>query len=270
MYPTATTWLNMLQEQGRAAKLPYLDLLVNATGLAYPLQQHLQELPTPPLQASLLEHTPEASLAAQGPILLRLSWDDSAQQAWLADFTQRMHREHRLLALFSAWDFDALSAHLRHCSQAEWDQANSSGLLRYYEPRLLLAVCEMLDPAQSAWFHAPLINWHWIDRDGKANQYPGNPKRQSELPVPLPILQLSNLQVTELTAWTRAEQFRRDYALTPQDYALAQQESLLRHLLHAQLAADRAGCFDASRDTFIFAWLAENSAVAPAQTEFCA
>ena len=151
--------------------------------------------------------------------------------------------------------------------QAEWDQGQNSGLLRYYDPRLFLGTCEMLDPKQAKRFHAPVITWHWLDRDGNEAHFPGLPQPASVLPTPLPPLQLSNAQVASLMAWTSAELLRRDYALQPQDYALATRESLLRHINHAQLAADRAGRYDNTRDGYVLDWLAANSATAPSRDE---
>ena len=84
------------------------------------------------------------------------------------------------------------------------------------------------------------------------------------------MLQLNNPQVAMLVAWTSAELMRRDYGLQPQDYALAKRESLIRHLVHGQLAADRAGCAGAQRDEYIFDWLAKNSAVSPPREQVMA
>ncbi len=266
MPPNSASWLGRLQEQAQAVKLPHLDLLINATQLDYPLLRRLAALSVPPLQAQLFAGTAEHALAAQGPILLRLHWQQLEQQAWLSEFVRRYHRDHRVLALLSAWPFDELAQHLRHCTQAQWNQGADSGLLRFYEPRLLRAVCEMLDPVQSAWFHAPIVTWHWLDRDGKAAVLPGNPVRASELARPLPALRLSHPQVAYLLAWSAAEALRREHALVPQDYALAQQETLMRHLVHGQLAADREGLNGQEREPFIFDWLAANSAMAPSTT----
>lgn len=263
MNMTAHTWLESLKERAQANRLEHLDLLVDATALQSPLLDGLQALPEPPQQALLLEDLPEAALAAQGPILLRIRLDDTAQQAWLAEAGELLLGQHRMLGLLSAWPFTALAQHLSQLLQAEWNQGRNNGLMRYYDPRLFLAICDMLDPQQSEYFHAPVITWHWLDRDGEHALLPGMPRSPSTLQQPLPPLQLSNPQVASLVAWTSAELLRRDYALQPQDYALAKQESLIRHLVHGQLAADRAGCFDATRDTYVLDWLAENSATAP-------
>lgn len=256
----STEWLADLQAQARHHKLSWLDLLVDVTGLEHSLYASLQQLPQTPQQAWLLEHTPEAGLARQGPLLLRLDCDDPQQWAWLEAQTHSLHQQQRLLFLLSAWPFDTLTRHLRHCTQAEWDQGRQTGLLRYYDPRLILAVCETLSPAQGDWFQATVISWHWIDRDGSARQHPGRPRRTAaELPEPLPPLRLDNAQIAMLLAWTNAEIFRTDHAIAPHDYGLSRREALIRHLMHGQLAADRTGHSDLSRDDFILSWLANQS-----------
>lgn len=264
MFPTHATWLMHLREQALKHGLLHLDLLINATGLDYPLIPTLATLTAQPDMARLLGGTPEHALADQGPILLRLRWDESSQQTWLTDFLAQVHRQSRVLALFSQWHFGELVDHLRHYTQVVWDQGKSSGLLRYWEPRLFLATSEMLNPAQSQLFHAPSIAWHWIDRDGKASHLPGYPCRSGELPRLLPHLELSNEQVAQMVAWTSAELFRQDSFIQPQDYGLAQQESLIRHLLHAQLAANREQLHDLDqRETFIRQWLRDHSVTSP-------
>ncbi|MVW73969.1 DUF4123 domain-containing protein [Pseudomonas xionganensis] len=265
MNTSTHAWLESLKERAQANRLEHLDLLIDATALQYPLLNNLQALNQPPAQALLLEGLPEAALAEQGPILLRISLATTAQWQWLSEVDETLLSQQRLLALLSAWPFADLAQHLSQHLQAEWNQGRSSGLLRYYDPRLFLAICDMLDPQQSAQFHAPVITWHWLDRDGAPALLPGMPRSPSTLQQPLPPLQLSNPQVASLVAWTGAELLCRDYALQPQDYGLAKQESLIRHLVHGQLAADRAGCFDATRDNFVLDWLAQNSATAPAR-----
>lgn len=264
MFPTHSTWLMQLREQTLKHGLPHLDLLINATGLDYPLAPTLASLTTQPAMARLLEGTPEHALADQGPIMVRLHWDEPEQLAWLTAFLAHVHRQSRALVLLNQWHFSDLAEHLRHYTQAVWNQGKSSGLLRYWEPRVFLACCEMLNPAQSQFFHAPAISWHWIDRDGKGSHLPGHPSRSGELPHPLPHLELNNEQVAQIVAWTSAELFRQDSFIQPQDYGLAQQESLIRHLVHAQLAANREQLHDLDqREVFIRQWLSDHSAISP-------
>lgn len=269
MTANAINWLEMLSEKAAEQRLPHLDLLVDATGAGYSLHS-LRELPAPPSQALLLTELPEAELAEQGPVLLRFDWHDPAQQAALAELVTALLPEQRLLALLSPWPFGRLTVHLTYHLEAEWNQGRSSGLLRFYDPRLFLAFCEMLDPKQTRLFHAPAYAWYWLDRDQAWAQLAGMPVPIAEVERPEQMLQLNNPQVAMLVAWTSAELMRRDYGLQPQDYALAKRESLIRHLVHGQLAADRAGCAAAQRDEYIFDWLAKNSAVSPPREQVMA
>lgn len=264
LWPSAAEWQAQLHEQSLKHGLRHLDLLINATGLAYPLESSVDSLPQAPAIAHLLQGTPEHELANQGPILLRLDWDTDQHQAWLAAFLSAVHRDARVLALHSHWPFSALADHLRNCTQAEWNQGRTSGLLRYWEPRLFLATSEMLSPLQTKWFHAPAIGWQWLDRDGKAAYLAGHPTRVSEAPQPLPTLSLSNEQVALMVAWTSAEIFRQERLIQPHDYGLTQKETLVRHLVHAQLAANRESLHDLDqRDTFICEWLTQHSSISP-------
>ena len=262
----AHAWLNTLIQQSRSARLNHLDIVINASRMDYSLPERLQALPVPPQLVRLLDQTPEAAIAHRGPMLVRVDLSNHEQRAWLVECVAQLYHQHRLLAINSSWSFDNLAAHLRHSTQAEWNKGKSTGLLRYYDTRLFLATCETLDAGQSKWFHAPVITWHWIDRDGKPAQYDGN--ATPEYDSALPLLRLSNVQVAALMAWTMAEMLRSDYGLQPEQYAQINREGLMRHLTHAQLAADRAGHFDESRDAFVFDWLDEHSATAPPRTTF--
>lgn len=256
-------WLTHLGEQAEHARLQHLDLLVDASNLDYPLLAHLNESDQRPDVAKLLDGTPEEAIAAKGPLLIRVSLDQLEHQAWLDGLLASKNAHQHLLALLSPWPFTQLAGHLRHCTQAEWNDGRGSGLLRFYDPRMLVPTSEALDPHQ-IWFHAPIIAWHWRDRDRQPRSLPGNLMRPAELPSPLPVLQLTRAQMAGLLAWSAAEDYRRSWGVQPQDYGMAQQEPLMRHLMHGQLAANREGLYDLDqRDTFIRAWLAKNSPVAP-------
>lgn len=263
MKPFTQPWLNLLCEQAVQARLKHFDLLIDASNLHYPLLSRLAELRQPPELAKLLQGTPEEAIAANGPLLLRVGLDQLDQQIWLSELLASRNAHQHLLALLSPWPFAALASHLRHCTQTEWNDGRSSGLLRFYDPRLLVATSEALD-AQQMWFHAPVIAWLWQDRDRQPRSLAGSLRRQSELPSPLPTLRLKHQQVTSLLAWSEAEDYRRNWDVKPQDYGMTQQEPFIRHLMHGQLAANREELYDLDqRDSFIRAWLAKHSPVAP-------
>ncbi|UUY09489.1 DUF4123 domain-containing protein [Pseudomonas sp. J452] len=264
MLSTASTWLATLQEQALSHRLAHIDLLIDTTGLNYPLWQSLAELKAEPAIALLLDNTPEQAIAKQGPVLLRLQRQDQEHLLWLQQLLDSLHREPRLLALLSSWSFVELTEHLRHCTQAEWNQGRSGGLLRYWDPRLFLAVSETLMPQQGRWFHAPAIAWHWLDRDDQPRQLTGQPVRPSERPQPLPPLALSNEQVAELVAWMDAEEYRAFTCAQHQEYGLPNRETLQQHLVRAHLDANKQAVVDIEqRRTHVREWLTRNSSTSP-------
>ena len=261
MYPTPTAWLLYLCEQARAERLPHLDILINSTGLDSSTLEELAELVPQPQYANLLDGTPEQAL--QGPHLIRLAYEESSHYDWLHTLIETTYGDFRVLALLSPWPFDDLSQHLCTCTQAEWNQGEDGGLLRYWEPRLLRPISEAFTPEQSRWFHRAVINWYWLDRDNKTEQLTGWLDRSTQ-PQPTQALTLSNEQVAELIAWTEAEDFRMGTGIKPQDCGLGSREMLARHLFHAQRDADRASIYDSEqRRAHIRQWLLRYSTVAP-------
>jgi hypothetical protein len=265
---SGNNWLALIYQQAAQARLPHVDLLVDACNLAYPLLARLAEQEPPPALTKLLHGTPEEAIADSGPLLLRVPLTAAQEWPWLNELLASANAHQHVLALLSPWAFPELASHLRHCTQCEWNDGRSSGLLRFYDPRLLLAIHEALDP-QQLWFHAPVITWHWQDRDRQPRSLAGNLQRHGELPSPLPSLRFKPQQVASLLAWNAAEDYRRSWGVQPSDYGLAQQEALMRHLLHAQLQANREEVHDIDqREGFVRAWLAKHSPVAPpANTE---
>ena len=260
----AASWLALLQEQAASHRLDHIDLLLDGSGMEYPLWQSLADLETQPDIAPLLDDTPEQALAQQGPILLRLQWNSQEHQHYLQRLFDALCDQPRLLALFSRWGFSELSAHLRHYTQAEWNQGRASGLLRYWDPRLILAVSTALSPQQARLFHAPTLAWHWLDRDTQPRQLMGQPSHPGELPQPLPPLLLSNEQIAELLAWLDAEDYRALTCAQPQEYGLPNRETLQQHLVRAHLDANRLRIFAIEeRKAHVRRWLIRNSPITP-------
>ena len=256
MYTSNVHWLDELWVNALQLKQSHLDLLIDATSLDYPLLQELAEQPDGPKLAKLFENTPEVAIADFGPLLLRV---DTAQRAWLKTFISAVDCNKHVVALFSPWAFDALAEHLRGYTQAKWNQGRSEGVLRYYDPRMLLPVAETLTPVQSNAFHAAVISWHWLDRDQHPQSLPGNYVRHALTPANGPVM-FDHPQVANLLAWTEADAYRIDRCAVPQNYGLSRNEGLIRHLYRSQIAANQKGLKEPEeREPFIEQWLVENS-----------
>ncbi|HBO3044041.1 DUF4123 domain-containing protein [Pseudomonas aeruginosa] len=258
MTPNPRHWARELWLRSRDRGLQtHIDVLVDATGLDdYPLLAEHARQSDPPALFKLLEQTPEAALADEGPLLLRL---EDGHAAWLDELLERIDCRHHLMLLFSPWSLPRLGEHLRSCTQAEWNQGRSSGVLRFYEPGLFMAVSDMLAPRQSRYLHAPVSSWHWLDRDGRPRELAGH-YQAHEAPPLQAVLRLEAHQVAALRAWSEAEAYRREYFVLPRDHGLGSQESLLQHLVQAHLAADRQGVQDFDqRDAFVAQWLREQT-----------
>ncbi|MEB0043673.1 DUF4123 domain-containing protein [Pseudomonas sp. MH10] len=194
-----------------AADLDYVDVIINATLLDYPLVQRLTELDPPPLFTLLLEGTPEHELAAQGPVLVRVSWTQATQVNWLGEFVRAFQYQSRVLTLLSHWPFEALSEHLRYCTQAQWDDGANSGVLRYYDTRLFKRISGVFSGDEHLNFHAAVISWHWMDRDHKPQVVGGCAVKPQEFRRPTAGLMLGKHQLESLSAWTAAEQWEESH-----------------------------------------------------------
>lgn len=249
-------WLDELWVNAQQLKQQHLDVLVDATSLDYPLLQQLAEQPDAAKLAKLFENTPEAAIADFGPLLLRVG---IGQRDWLHTFINAVDCNKHVVVVFSPWQFEALADHLRGFLQAQWNQGRSEGVLRYYDPRMLLPVTETLTPVQSNAFHAAVISWHWLDRDQQPQSLPGNYVRHAQIPAAGPVM-FDHPQVANLLAWTEADAYRVDRCAVPQNYGLSRNESLIRHLYRSQLAANQKGLLEPEeREPFIEQWLVENS-----------
>jgi hypothetical protein len=257
MHFDAPQWLNSLKTHSEAANVEHLDLVINATLLDYPLLQRLAELDPPPPQALLLEGTPEYALASQGPVLIRVFWEHANQIAWLGEFLAQFHGKSRALALLSRWPFDALTEHLRYCTQAEWDNGASSGILRYYDTRLFKHISGLFMADAARDFHAPAISWHWIDRDRKAQAIGGDQRKLYEFVRPQTPLMLDQRQMESIRARTKAEQWEDTHGLTSRNYSVSKEQRVAQiHL--GLIVADNKHLKGNEHTAFMVEWLAQN------------
>lgn len=110
--------------------------------------------------------------------------------------------------------------------------------------------------------------WRWRDCNRQPQSVSGNYRQPTQLPRPLPVLCLKSEQAANLLTGSAAEEYRRRWSVQPHDNELTQQEPLMRHLLHAQLAANRERLLDRGlREDFIRLSLAGNPPVTLCQQE---
>lgn len=260
MRMTEKEWLAYLRKQAEAKQLNHLDVLIDATLLDYPLLASLAEIDPPPQYSLLFDGTPEHSLAEQGPVLVRATWSQPAHQQWLTEFFRLFHYHHRMLAAFSDWPFEALTKHLRWCTQIQLEQGATSGILRFYDPRLFSNICEAMARPDTDYFHASVSAWHWIDLDGGACQRACRVRKPEEMPEPLAPLLLDALQAEQIRVWTEAqmhcEALRLGTLQLPFD-----KEKIMFYVHQALLEAGRKRLKDEARTVFLLDWLAKNLSV---------
>ncbi|MEB0094440.1 DUF4123 domain-containing protein [Pseudomonas sp. CCI1.2] len=250
-------WLNSLQEQAKASDLEHLDILIDATGLDYPLLKQLAELEPRPLQALLFDGTPEHDLAEQGPVLIRLLWAQPEQVNWLGGLLKQLHGQSRVLALLSRWPFEPLTEHLRYCTQAQWNNGAISGVLRYYDTRLFKHISGLFVGDDNRDLHAPVITWHWIDRDQRAQIIGGAQLKLYEYTKPTSPLMLDDRQMQSIYARGQAEQWEANHGPIQQSYPMGK-EQLIAQVHIGQLAANSQRLEGEERRAFMVEWLAEH------------
>lgn len=250
-------WLRGLEQHAEANSLEHLDIVIDATGLDYPLLPQLAELEPRPQQALLFDGTPEQAQAAEGPVLVRLLWAQPQQVAWLGDFLAQFGRDSRLLALLSHWPFEPLTDHLRYCTQAQWDNGAHHGILRYYDTRLFKLVCDLFMGDDSRNFHAPIISWHWIDRDQRSQVVGGDQRKLHDYKRPQAPLMLDKRQMESISAWSEAEQWEDTHGAIKRNYSIGKEQRLVQIYL-GQLAADEKQLKGAERNAFMVEWLAQH------------
>ena len=238
MLPTAKDWLNRLAAESRSAQLDHLDVLFDCATLPASLLASLLELTPAPACAWLFEQTPEHELAHQGPVLLRIALASEEQRAGLLQLLGAVHDKFCVLAIISRWPFADLAAHLRAATQATWSKGACCGVLRYYDTRLFRHLCDQLDPHQRRLFHAPVIQWNWIDHDGKAATYSGFDFRQDPQNV-LSGMSVTDEQVLHMQSVSAALQWFKDYGKRPGEHGFTSREAMVFWLITVHLDINR-------------------------------
>ncbi|WP_158636746.1 DUF4123 domain-containing protein [Pseudomonas saxonica] len=256
MYLDASEWSEHLRKKAQRLELAHLDVQIDGTLFSESQRASLAALEPPPLQALLFEQTPEHANKALGPLLVRLQLDIETHAQWLKTFTQQSYKKAGALNLLSRWEFPELAAHLRDCTQAQWSEGACTGILRYYDSRLFGTVSLMLDPSQRHYFHAPVIEWLWLSRDGRVRTVAGHPSAPGD--IPSAVLSLSDEQMGYMQAWTLAEQWHLEQRASGR-HGFTAFEDWLHVLFEGHLAAWRERVQDADREAFVQQWLATNT-----------
>lgn len=165
-------WLDQIESLCGSANLKHVDIIVDQAASGISLLPALGAIePTIPW-FSFFSGTPEETLLAQAPILMRCSLDDWRHKAWLEELIQQMGHTPRLMLLISPMPFDVLAKTLQGLSQLEW--GGQSGLLRFYDPRVLpTLLASVLSPEQKEQFLCVALFWSWLDRDQRPIWQPG-------------------------------------------------------------------------------------------------
>ncbi|WP_339561079.1 DUF4123 domain-containing protein [Pseudomonas sp. EA_65y_Pfl1_P113] len=243
--------------EARSAQLEHLDVLINCAALPAPLLPALLELAPAPPCAWLFEQTPEQELAHQGPVLLRIALASQEQCSGIAELLNAVHPDFCVLTLISRWPFADLTAHLRGASQATWSKGTCCGVLRYYDTRLFRYFCDQLPPHQERCFHAPVIQWHWIDHDSKAATLSGFDSRPDSQNM-LSGLSLNDEQVLHLQAVSAAIRWFKNYEKPPIEHGFTSREAMIRYLITVHLDISRQKLEKRHHEDFIARALSEH------------
>ena len=261
----AQTWLQLIKHQAQRHKLSHIDILVNATDMQNEhFKKEILTLSPLPQVSWLFNNTPEQKLAYDGPTLIRLESDNQSHQQWLETFVEQVYNDFRVSMLLSPWSFIDLTSVLRHYSQASWMNDQYTGLYRYYEPRLLPNLYQILNQQQQAGLAQVFIQWHYLDRDSAPQQFSGSYQAPQTV-VSLTPFRLTDEQLDSLFALQAAESYRDYYMLQPKEYELNSQQTLFNYLVEAQTKAYQQGKQQLTeRDEFVTNWLNQHLQKLPA------
>ncbi|NIF25135.1 DUF4123 domain-containing protein [Pantoea sp. Tr-811] len=232
-----TTWLNLLLSACEQAQTPYLHVIIDQAGFAFPIRHSVLSV-DPPLDCySLFTGLPEEGAEDLAPLLVRVELAQPLQKQWLLGLLNATNGLPVVLTLASAWPFPILAEHLGRCIEAL--NGGCLGLLRYYDPRLFpLLFSHVLTPEQQQAWLQPAVFWSWLDRDGMPQHLLG----QAHSPVtddPSTPIELSDSQVDVLCCASDATAAMASLAAAfPHDWGAEQR---FRGCYSGMLAASSAG-----------------------------
>ncbi|MDN0085762.1 DUF4123 domain-containing protein [Crenobacter sp. SG2305] len=235
--PSPIDWETLLRERAELLGLNSIDVVVDQANIGTSWQRKLHAV-APPI--ALLNNTPHADAASEGPVLVRLSIGPLSASRGLRQLIKHFSGQPRLLVLLNDWPYDQLAEHLRYYLQPEWDGGKSKGVLRFYNTGLFRIVISTLDESIRQHLLAGASEWHWIDRDGNAMAISSKYRTSNKALPPLcsEPLQLEPKHIDVLSAWHQAELWSQDELLTPSQCGVHSKEAMLEKLAAVQMAAD--------------------------------
>lgn len=143
------------------SKNPGLRLFALVDGVQYARHEEQPLIPTPS-QRALFDGTGDAHLAHAGPWLVDVAQADPAQVVHLVELEQAAPA---VSWLMSRLDLATLAAVLTKRLDMRLPDGRTA-LMRFYDPRVLLGLIEILDGPQREAFFAHIDEWHLL-RNGK-------------------------------------------------------------------------------------------------------
>jgi len=202
-------------------------------------------------QQKLLQGTAHEEAVDEGPALVRYHLQQTSDCVLLAAQLASWDEQEGVMLLQSRQPFSLLAARLQYFALASWNNGTSHGVLRYYNRALFRTVLEALNETEKTTLLAAASQWHWQDRDGKA-QHILAVEAVLAWPAPDTPLLLGEAAVQRLNCWHESELYVQQYLPTPQQTASDSQEAMLQKVFRAQMAADRAGLYSPQeRDAFV-------------------
>lgn len=201
-------WIEQIKHLCGAANQRHIDVVVDQAACDLPILPALDVIEPHIPWFSLFSGTPEEALLDHAPILMRISLDDWRHTHWLEQVIEHFGASPCLLLLISPMPFNAFARRLQAMSQLEW--GGQSGLLRFYDPRVLpQLLANVLNDEQREKLLQLALFFSWLDRDQCPIWQPGT-YRLDQVPVttPLPIA-LNDAQFDQLGCISDAHQLMR-------------------------------------------------------------
>lgn len=201
---TEHTWLAQIENLCACAPLDHVDIIVDQMALEVALLPGMRALQPSIPWFSLFSGTPEEPLLEQAPLLMRITFGEWRQRAWLAELLGHLGAQPRLTVLVTPVPFDVLAPALQALSQLEW--GGQTGMLRFYDPRVLpKLLTSVLDAEQQQRFLQLALFWGWLDRDQTPVWQPGTCRCDQQVPHSTDPIALTDAQFDRLGSISDAQ-----------------------------------------------------------------